>query len=67
MSLAAQNFISGIANDAFAHAEVRSQETNQRRRDKKIMLTMQDLSKTLSDYGVNVEKPAYFTSTPGNQ
>lgn len=63
ISLAAQKFISDIANDALQHCKMRQsgQSSKKQGKDKKLTLTMEDLTPALSEYGINVKKPAYFT------
>lgn len=64
ISLAAQKFISDIANDALQHCKMKgtaSGSSRNKTKDKKYTLTMEDLSPALSEYGVNVKKPYYFT------
>ncbi|KAJ8021464.1 Transcription initiation factor TFIID subunit 10 [Holothuria leucospilota] len=64
ISLAAQKFISDIANDALQHCKMKGSVQTSRRpgkQDKRYTLTMEDLSAALSDHGINVKKPVYFT------
>ncbi|KAG9332850.1 hypothetical protein AGOR_G00134680 [Albula goreensis] len=64
ISLAAQKFISDIANDALQHCKMKgtaSGSSRSKTKDKKYTLTMEDLSPALSEYGINVKKPHYFT------
>ncbi|XP_044160013.1 transcription initiation factor TFIID subunit 10 isoform X2 [Bufo gargarizans] len=64
ISLAAQKFISDIANDALQHCKMKgtaSGSSRSKSKDKKYTLTMEDLSPALSEYGINVKKPHYFT------
>ncbi|XP_064779273.1 transcription initiation factor TFIID subunit 10 isoform X1 [Oncorhynchus masou masou] len=65
VSLAAQKFISDIANDALQHCKMKGTASgssrNKTKQDKKYTLTMEDLSPALSEYGINVKKPHYFT------
>ncbi|KAF9970724.1 Transcription initiation factor TFIID subunit 10 [Actinomortierella ambigua] len=61
LALAAQKFISDIATDAFQYCKVRQQ--SQKRapgKDKKTVLTMEDLSDALGEYGINVKKSDYY-------
>ncbi|KAF9142993.1 Transcription initiation factor TFIID subunit 10 [Linnemannia schmuckeri] len=62
LALAAQKFVSDIATDAFQYCKVRQQ--SQKRpapgKEKKTVLTMEDLSDALGEYGINVKKPDYF-------
>ncbi|KAG0241931.1 Transcription initiation factor TFIID subunit 10 [Actinomortierella wolfii] len=61
LALAAQKFISDIATDAFQYCKVRQQ--SQKRapgKDKKTVLTMEDLSDALGEYGINVKKADYY-------
>ncbi|KAK3734553.1 hypothetical protein RRG08_003462 [Elysia crispata] len=62
ISLAAQKFISDIANDALQHSKMRSsgQSVKKHGKDKKMTLQMEDLTPALAEYGINVKKPAYF-------
>ncbi|XP_056417002.1 transcription initiation factor TFIID subunit 10 [Hyla sarda] len=64
ISLAAQKFISDIANDALQHCKMKgtaSGSSRSKSKDKKYTLTMEDLSPALAEYGINVKKPHYFT------
>ncbi|XP_057874971.1 transcription initiation factor TFIID subunit 10 [Ammospiza nelsoni] len=64
ISLAAQKFISDIANDALQHCKMKgtaSGSSRSKSKDKKYTLTMEDLTPALAEYGINVKKPHYFT------
>ncbi|NXX49866.1 TAF10 factor, partial [Tricholaema leucomelas] len=64
ISLAAQKFISDIANDALQHCKMKGTTSGSSRgksKDKKYTLTMEDLAPALAEYGINVKKPHYFT------
>ncbi|KAL2103220.1 hypothetical protein ACEWY4_000088 [Coilia grayii] len=64
ISLAAQKFISDIAIDALQHCKMKgtaSGSSRNKTKDKKYTLTMEDLAPALSEYGINVKKPYYFT------
>ncbi|XP_063065584.1 transcription initiation factor TFIID subunit 10 isoform X2 [Engraulis encrasicolus] len=64
ISLAAQKFISDIAIDALQHCKMKgtaSGSSRNKTKDKKYTLTMEDLAPALSEYGINVKKPHYFT------
>lgn len=63
VSLAAQKFISDVANDALQHCKMRvsSQAAKKQSRDKQqLTLTMEDLTPALAEYGINVTKPQYY-------
>ncbi|SAL96652.1 hypothetical protein [Absidia glauca] len=57
LALAAQKFISDISQDAFQYCKVR-QSGNRSKvgKDRKTVLTMEDLSAALAEYGVNTTK-----------
>uniref|UniRef100_A0A2K5MZ33 Transcription initiation factor TFIID subunit 10 n=1 Tax=Cercocebus atys TaxID=9531 RepID=A0A2K5MZ33_CERAT len=64
ISLAAQKFISDIANDALQHCKMKgtaSGSSRSKSKDRKYTLTMEDLTPALSEYSINVKKPYYFT------
>ncbi|XP_059131329.1 transcription initiation factor TFIID subunit 10-like [Peromyscus eremicus] len=64
ISLAAQKFISDIANDALQHCKMKaaaSGSSPSKRKDHKYTLTMEDLTPALREYGIEVKKPHYFT------
>ncbi|KAI8907812.1 transcription initiation factor TFIID 23-30kDa subunit-domain-containing protein [Gorgonomyces haynaldii] len=65
LALATQKFISDIASDALQFAKMRQQtQVNKAQKtsksDKKIVLTMEDLSNALVEHGVNVKKPEFY-------
>jgi len=63
VSMAAQKFISDVANDALQHCKMRvsSQAAKKQARDKQqLTLTMEDLTPALAEYGINVTKPQYY-------
>jgi transcription initiation factor TFIID subunit 10 len=72
ISIAAQKFISDVANDALQHCKTRSsatQGTNKVQKDKdgkpikdkKYTLTVEDLAPALNEnYGITVRKAHYF-------
>lgn len=64
ISLAAQKFISDVANDALQHCKMKgtaSGSSRNKSKDKKYTLTMEDLAPALAEYGINVKRPHYFT------
>jgi len=60
ISLAAQKFISDIANDSLQYCKIRQQNPQFRRKDKKLILSMDDLSQALKEYGIHINKPPYY-------
>lgn len=62
LALAAQKFIADVAADAYRFARVRPQTAASRRngKDKRTILTNDDLASALGEYGVNVRKPDYY-------
>ncbi|XP_038167633.1 transcription initiation factor TFIID subunit 10-like [Arvicola amphibius] len=64
ISLAAQKFISDIANDVLQHCKMKgtaSGSSRSKSKDRIYTLTMEDLTPALSEYGINVKKPHYFS------
>lgn len=71
ISVAAQKFVSDVANDALQHCKTRTSnapgshassknQKAQTNKDRKYTLTMEDLAPALSDYGITVRKAHYF-------
>ena len=64
VALAAQKFITEISDDALQFCKIRQQNPalrdKQRGKEKRLVLTMDDLSAALRDYGVSLRKPDYF-------
>ena len=63
ISLAGQKFISDVANDALQHCKMKASGQNTKKqtaKDKRLTLTMEDLTPALAEYGINVTKPQYF-------
>ncbi|CAK1554385.1 unnamed protein product [Leptosia nina] len=66
IALASQKFLSDIANDALQHCKMRTssqivQSKNQKGpKEKKYVMTMEDLVPALQEYGIIAKKPHYF-------
>ncbi|KYQ93859.1 hypothetical protein DLAC_05259 [Tieghemostelium lacteum] len=62
IALATQKFISDIANDSLQYCKIRLQGSSREktRKDKALVLTMDDLSLALKEYGINIRKPDYY-------
>lgn len=63
ISLAAQKFVSDVVTDALQHAKMRGsgQSSKKGGKDKRYTLTVEDLAPALSEYGIHIKKPHYFT------
>jgi len=65
VSIAAQKFISDIANYALQHCKMRRANTVQssknKTKDKRFILTIEDLAPALAEYVIVVPKPPYFS------
>ncbi|XP_065218755.1 transcription initiation factor TFIID subunit 10 [Planococcus citri] len=62
IALAAQKFISDIANDALQQCKIRTsnQVSKGKPKDRRYHLTLEDLAPSLAEYGIVVRKPPYF-------
>ncbi|XP_018329403.1 transcription initiation factor TFIID subunit 10 [Agrilus planipennis] len=66
ISIAAQKFISDIANDALQHCKMRnissshSSKGSKNCKDRRYCLTMEDLIPALAEYGITIKKPHYY-------
>ncbi|CAL8147616.1 unnamed protein product [Orchesella dallaii] len=64
LSLAAQKFISDIVNEAFQQCKLKGQAAavgKTKVKDKKYVLTMEDLIPVLNEHGISIRKPPYYT------
>eukprot|EP00158_Paraphelidium_tribonemae_P001204 Partr_v1_DN24107_c1_g2_i1_m71026 putative TAF10 RNA polymerase II, TATA box binding protein (TBP)-associated factor len=64
LALAAQKFISDIAQDSYQYCKIRQQgmsSKDKKNASKKNVLTMEDLSAAMAEYGVNARRPDYYT------
>ncbi|KAJ1939520.1 hypothetical protein FBU59_004094 [Linderina macrospora] len=64
LALATQKFISDVAADAFQYNRIRQQGTKEKKfqqKDRRTVLTIEDLTAALSEYGVNIKKPEYYS------
>nr|GEU38928.1 transcription initiation factor TFIID subunit 10-like [Tanacetum cinerariifolium] len=71
VAVAAQKFVSDIATDALQHCKARQaagvrDKKDKQQRDKRPgpVMNMEDLSKALQEYGVNVKHQEYFADNP---
>ncbi|PSS17598.1 Transcription initiation factor TFIID subunit like [Actinidia chinensis var. chinensis] len=69
VAVATQKFIAEVANDALQHCKARQasiikDKRDKQQKDKRSILTMEDLSKALREYGVNVKHQEYFADSP---
>jgi len=66
ISLAAQKFISDISYEALQHCKMRGggkeQKSKSSGRDRKYTMSTEDVVVALSDQGLTVKKPPYFSS-----
>lgn len=69
LALAAQRFVSSISADAFQYARTRTASSTGRTKEStaakakartRTVLTMEDLSAALKEYGVGAERAAYY-------
>ena len=64
VSLAAQKFVSDVAADALTHCKMRQSQQNSLNKkggkEKKFVMTQDDLSSALGEQGVSVKKPPYY-------
>ncbi|KAF5297687.1 hypothetical protein FQA39_LY12018 [Lamprigera yunnana] len=68
ISIAAQKFISDIANDALQHCKMRSSNAATSHgsskakgsKDRRYCLSMEDLTPALAEYGITIKKPHYY-------
>ncbi|XP_023945119.1 transcription initiation factor TFIID subunit 10 [Bicyclus anynana] len=67
IALASQKFLSDIANDALQHCKMRtSSQINQSSKnakgpkEKKYVMSMEDLVPALQEYGISAKKPHYY-------
>jgi transcription initiation factor TFIID subunit 10 len=66
VSLATQKFISDICTDSMQYCKIRQEgklkdnQSSNSNKEKKLVFTTDDLSQSLKEYGINIEKPEYF-------
>ncbi|KAM7506586.1 hypothetical protein LguiA_017039 [Lonicera macranthoides] len=69
VAVATQKFIAEVATDALHHCKARQSsivkdKRDKQPKDKRLILAMDDLSKALREYGVNVKHQEYFADSP---
>ncbi|KAI9078760.1 hypothetical protein K1719_039218 [Acacia pycnantha] len=69
VAVATQKFVAEVANDALQHCKARQatipkDKKDKQQKDKRLTLTMEDLSKALHGHGVNVRHQEYFADSP---
>ncbi|XP_063543732.1 transcription initiation factor TFIID subunit 10-like [Cydia strobilella] len=67
IALASQKFLSDVANDALQHSKMRtssqvssSSKSQKGPKEKKYIMTMEDLVPALQEYGIVARKPHYY-------
>ncbi|XP_039795293.1 transcription initiation factor TFIID subunit 10-like isoform X1 [Panicum virgatum] len=69
VAVAAQKFLSDIASDSLQHCKARvvapiKDNKSKQPKDRRLVLTMDDLSKALREHGVNLKHAEYFADSP---
>lgn len=69
VAVATQKFISEVATEALHHCKARQSSVvkdkrDKQQKDKRLILTMEDLSKALREQGVNLKHQEYFADSP---
>eukprot|EP00741_Cyanophora_paradoxa_P024435 tig00022075_g23592.t1 len=67
VALAAQKFIADVASDSLQYCKLRQQASKSKGKEKRLVLTMDDLTPALRSCGVTVRKPAYFADPASAQ
>ncbi|CAN6722045.1 unnamed protein product [Malus baccata var. baccata] len=69
VAVATQKFVSEVATDALQQCKARQasvvkDKRDKQQKDKRLILTMEDLSRALREHGVNVKHQEYFADSP---
>eukprot|EP00850_Spirogloea_muscicola_P015229 SM000115S23908 [mRNA] locus=s115:169830:171286:- [translate_table: standard] len=71
ISVAAQKFISELASDSLQYCKIRQSAASKDKlgkglqtKDKRLVLTTEDLALALKEYGVNVRRQDYYADSP---
>jgi len=69
VAVATQKFIAEVASDALQQCKARQatvvrDKRDKQQKDKRLVLTMEDLSRALHEHGVNVKHQEYFADSP---
>ncbi|KAK3177681.1 hypothetical protein Dsin_015210 [Dipteronia sinensis] len=69
VAVATQKFVAEVASDALQQCKARQSavvkdKRDRQQKDKRLILTMEDLSKALRESGVNVKHQEYFADSP---
>ncbi|XP_057524062.1 transcription initiation factor TFIID subunit 10 isoform X1 [Amaranthus tricolor] len=69
VAVATQKFITEVATDSLQHCKARQSSVikdkrDKQQKDKRLVLTMEDLSRALKEYGVNLKHQEYFADSP---
>ncbi|XP_059652433.1 transcription initiation factor TFIID subunit 10-like [Cornus florida] len=69
VSVATQKFIAEVASDALQQCKARQSavvkdKRDKQQKDKRLILTMEDLSSALREYGINVKHQDYYADSP---
>jgi transcription initiation factor TFIID subunit 10 len=63
LALITQKYITDIAQDALQYCKLRTSSSTlskDKKKDRKLILTVDDLSCAIEDYGIHVRKPPYY-------